>query len=201
MSEPASKTWRINNSRYLVNDRWLKLRVDSCTTPDGHVIEPYYVFEYLDWVNCFVVDENDDVLMVQQYRHGVNKYVPEIVGGGIEAFDDSPEEGIRRELEEELGYVGGEVHPLGSSYPNAASYTNRVHSFIAIGGSCRRAQKLEKSEDLHIIKVSLKELAAEFESGKLAVVYQSTHLATILLALNFIRYSGQESARKLRQML
>lgn len=158
MTEPTLEKWQTNNSKYLVNDRWLRLRADSCTTPDGHSIEPYYVFEYSDWVNCFVIDDNNDVLMLKQYRHGANEYLLELVSGGLEGHDASPEEGIRRELEEELGYVGGEMHQLGTSYPNPANHTNKVYSFIAIGGSCKQAQKLEKGENLQTTKISLEYL-------------------------------------------
>lgn len=201
MVEQNLEKWQINNSKYIVNDRWLKLRADSCTTPDGHIIEPFYVFEYPDWVNCFVIDDNNDVLMVMHYRHGIGEYLPELVSGGLEGEDISPEEGIKRELEEELGYVGGEIHSLGTIYPNPATHTNKVHSFIAIGGSCKQAQKLEKSEDLQIIKVSLKELASELEGGKLVTIYQSMHLSAMFLALSFIRCSKLESTQKLRELL
>lgn len=112
-----------------------------------------------------MVDENSDVLMVLHYRHGIDEYLPELVSGGVEGHDISPEEGIKRELEEELGYTGGEIHHIGTNYPNPANHTNKVHSFIAIGGSCSQAQKLEKGEDLQIIKVSLKKLADELETA------------------------------------
>src|SRR4051812_11848901 len=97
-----AKKWQITHSKYLVDDRWLKLRADSCVTSDGHVIEPFYVFEYPDWVNCFVVDDNNDVIMVNHYRQGIRNYIPEIICGNLEAGDVSPEEGMRRELAEEV---------------------------------------------------------------------------------------------------
>lgn len=94
--------------------------------------------------------------MVLHYRHGIDEYLPESVSGGLEGHDISPEVGIKRELEEELGYTGGEIHHIGTNYPNPANHTNKVHSFIAVGGSCSQAQKLEKGEDLHIMKIRLK---------------------------------------------
>lgn len=44
--------------------------------------------------------------MVKHYRHGVDEFVLELVSGGIEESDDSPTEGMRRELAEEIGYTG-----------------------------------------------------------------------------------------------
>ena len=201
MTESNLKKWQTNSSKYIVNDRWLKLRADSCATPDGHIIEPFYVFEYSDWVNCFVVDDNNDVLMVLHYRHGIEEYLPELVSDGVEESDISPEEGIRRELEEELGYTGGEIHHIGTNYPNPANHTNKVHSFIAIGGRCTQTQKLEKGEDLHIIKVPFKKLANEIESRTLTTPYQSMHLLAMFLALKFIRHSQLKSVQKLKMLL
>lgn len=201
MSDSDLKKWQTNSSEYLVNDRWLKLRADSCTTPDGHTIEPFYVLEYPDWANCFVVDENNDVIMVKHYRHGVDEYIPELVSGGLETKDGTPEDGIRRELEEELGYVGGEVYQTGVSYPNPASQTNKVYSFIALGGSCKQEQKLEKGENLFIVKMTLKDLVAAIENKDSGVIYQSMHLATIFFALNFIKESSSEIVQELKKQL
>jgi ADP-ribose pyrophosphatase len=201
MSDNDLKKWQTNSSQYLVNDRWLKLRADSCTTPDGHTIEPFYVLEYPDWANCFVVDDNMDVIMVKHYRHGVDEYIPELVSGGLETNDSSPEEGIKRELEEEIGYVGGEVYQTGVSYPNPASQTNKVHSFIAIGGSCKQEQKLEKGENLHIVKIPLKDLVKAIEDKNSGIIYQSMHLATIFFALSFFKDSQLPAIQKLKKLV
>ena len=57
--------WQTTDSRYLVNDRWLRLRADTCTTPDGQTIEPWYVLEYPEWVNCLVIDQEDKVILLR----------------------------------------------------------------------------------------------------------------------------------------
>ena len=195
------KKWKTNSSEYLVNDRWLKLRADSCTTPEGHTIEPFYVFEYSDWANCFVIDENLNVIMVKHYRHGVDKYIPELVSGGLEASDASPEDGIKRELTEEIGYVGGEVYQTGVSYPNPANHTNKVFSFIAFGGKCVQEQQLEKGESLQIMKIPLKNFMKAIEDKSSGTIYQSMHLASIFFALNFIKVSQLPELRELKKLL
>jgi ADP-ribose pyrophosphatase YjhB (NUDIX family) len=201
MPENELKKWKTNSSKYLVNDRWLKLRADSCTTPEGHIIEPFYILEYSDWVNCFVVDDNHDVVMVKHYRHGIGEYIPELVSGGLEKSDSSPTEGIKRELEEELGYVGGEVYQTGVSYPNPASQPNKVYSFIAVGGSCKQEQKLEKGENLQIMKFPLKNLTGMLEDKSSGIIYPSMNLASIFLALNFIKNSDLPGLQELKKLV
>ncbi len=201
MNDAKLQKWETNNSKYLVNNQWLKLRADSCTTLDGKTIEPFYVFEYPDWVNCLVVDDNYHVIMVKHYRRGLDEYVPELISGGLEKDDASPKEGMKRELEEEIGYIGGEVFQTGVSYPNPASHTNKVYSFLAIGGSCKQAQKLEAGENLHVFKFHLRDLVPIIEDKKSGAIYQSLHLASILFALAFIKHSTITAVQKLKQFV
>ena len=193
------KKWKTTNSQYLVDDNYLKLRLDSCTTADGHVIDPYYVFEYPDWANCFVIDDNLNVIMVNHYRHGVDKYIPELVSGGIETTDTDPTEGMRRELEEEIGYTGGVIEKIGVSYANPASHTNKVHSFIAYGGSCNQQQQLEKGESLQIMKLSFQDFIKLVNNPE--NIFQSNHLAAIYFALNFIKKSNISALKHIKSLL
>ena len=99
--------WKTTSSKTIVDDKWLKLRADSCVTPTGGVVETYYVAELPAWANCVVVDLENNLVMVRHYRYGVDEYLLEFVSGVIEKDESSPAVGIKRELEEEIGYVGG----------------------------------------------------------------------------------------------
>lgn len=193
------KKWQTTDSKILVEDRWIKLRADTCITADGHTIAPFYVLEYPTWVNCFVIDDNNDVIMVKHYRHGVDEFVSELVSGGIDENDSSPLEGARRELAEELGYTGGEIYQTGISYPNPASQTNKLYSFLAVGGSCNAKQKLEASENLEVQRLSFADFIKHMNDS--SAVYHSLSLASALLALNFIKRSDLDSLRDLRNLL
>lgn len=193
--------WQTASSKYLVKDRWITLRTDSCTTPAGHTIEPYYVLEYPDWVNCFVIDKNLDMLLINNYRHAVDTYVLEPIGGGIEPGDTSPEAGIRRELEEELGYTGGTLYSVGASYPNAASHSNKVHSFFAFGGEISQHHQHEKGETMTILRIPLREALAIILGQDSGRIYQSTHLANLLMTLNFIKHSNIPELQKVKDAI
>jgi 8-oxo-dGTP pyrophosphatase MutT (NUDIX family) len=193
------KKWRTTDSKILVEDRWIKLRADTCVTAEGHTITPFYVLEYSAWANCFVIDDNNDVIMVKHYRHGVDEFVIETVSGGIEESDNSHTEGIRRELAEELGYTGGEIYQTGISYPNPSSQNNKLYSFIAIGGSCSIEQNLEAGESLEIYKLSFEEFLQHMNDTN--IINHSLSLTTILLALNFMKRSGLDSIQDLKKLL
>ena len=97
--------WQIENSKYLINDKWIKVRADKCVMPNKKIIEPYYVLEYPNWVNIVAVTENNEVILVKTYRHGIGKELIELPCGLIDNTDNSPLKAAKRELLEETGYT------------------------------------------------------------------------------------------------
>lgn len=183
MSHDLEK-WQLENSTYALNERWIKVRSNTYRTPTGHIVDPYYVLEYPDWTNCLVLDSNKQFVLVQHYRPAADKYILEPISGTIDATDTSAEECIVRELKEEIGYVGGKIHHLASTYANPAIQTNIVHGFITYGGECRLAQQLEEEESLIIVKLSLPELREAITDP--SVILNSYHMCTMLLGLKYL---------------
>lgn len=187
-------TWQTTESKYLVNDRWLKLRADTCVTPEGKIIAPWYVLEYPEWVNCLVIDKDDTVVFLRHYRHGAQAYVQEIVSGMLDPEDVSPQATIARELKEEIGYEGGEIYKTGVAYANPSSQNNKVYTFLAVGGACSGDTTEELGANFLIEKVPFKEFVAHISNPQNGTLYQSLHLASIFFAFNFIR--GAETHSK-----
>jgi ADP-ribose pyrophosphatase len=193
--------WQIASSKTLVRDKYLTIRVDTCIAPTGGTVDPYYVFEYGNWANCVVFDKNGDLIMIRQYRHGINDFVSEIVAGGLEKDDPSPEAGIRRELEEEIGYVGGSIYQTGISYPNPGSQTNKVYSFLAVGGECSKEPSHEVGESITIEKHSLGEVMDNLGNLNSGIIYQSMHITSLFSALIFIKSSSLKPLQELMTKL
>ena len=201
MSHSDLPKWKTTSSKYLVKDRWITLRADSCITPAGHTIEPYYVLELPDWASCFVIDENPNAIMINNYRQGAGEYVTEFVSGGIEPNDSSATEGMRRELEEEIGYTGGQIHKVGVSYANPGNQTNKLHSFFAFGGAITQEHRREKGETMETVRLPLREAVAMLQDANSGTMYQSMHLATLFMALNFIKQSDIAELQEIKDAL
>lgn len=184
MSDNPLKKWQTNSSEYLVKDRWITLRADSCVTPTGHTIEPYYVIEYPDWVNCVVISDEGEVTLLRHYRHAINGYVLEILGAIIDS-GETPEETMKRELEEEVGLVGADIQRTGAVYANPSMLTNTNYCFIAIGGSFDGHKEDEPGADFVPVKMPLSELLKTIEDQ--TEVMQSLHVSSIMLALAYLR--------------
>ena len=191
--------WTIDSSEYIVNDKYLKLRADACTTPQGGKVERYYVLELADWINCLAIDADNNVIMLKHYRHGVQKYTSEFSGGVIESTDTSLETAAKRELEEETGYTGGSYFHVGTSYPNPANHTNQVHTFLAVGGEINHSQNLEAGETLIVEKIPFKTVMEQMSAP--GAVYPAIYIAALFHVMNFIRASSDPALQHLKKFV
>jgi 8-oxo-dGTP pyrophosphatase MutT (NUDIX family) len=86
------------------------------------------------------MEEGGELLVVEQFRHGIDAATFEIPGGACDP-GEMPLESARRELAEETGFVSDRWIPLGHCTPNPATQVNRAHSFLAL--DCRRVADLD----------------------------------------------------------
>lgn len=129
----APLPWRVLGSRQLHADQWISLRADHCITTEGVEVAPSYVLDYPDWVHIVGVNATNEILLVQQYRHGAAAVTLELPAGRVDASDSSPEEAARRELLEETGCTAQDLKLVNRSSPNPASHSNSVFSVLATG--------------------------------------------------------------------
>jgi 8-oxo-dGTP pyrophosphatase MutT (NUDIX family) len=171
--------WKLLSSEYLFKDNWATLRADTCQMPNGTIIKPYYVLEYPDWGNVVALTDDNQVILIRQYRHAAGEVILELPGGCIEK-GESPEEGIRRELLEETGFEFNNFELLSTLYANPATGNNKTYCFLATGGKKIQEQALDGGEEIVVELVSiekLKELLLENQFG------QALHTSGIFYAL------------------
>ncbi|WP_441000704.1 NUDIX hydrolase [Fodinibius sp. SL11] len=90
----------------------------------------FYVLEAPEWVNVIPITTNEEVVLVEQYRYGIEQPTLEIPGGMVDP-GEQPLQSIKRELVEETGYNSGNWSSLGKVSSNPAIMTNYTHLFLA----------------------------------------------------------------------
>ena len=90
------------------------------------------------------------VALVKQYRHAAGKYLWEIPAGSLEK-GENPEEGARRELEEEVGATAGKLELLIEFYVSPGFLSEKMFVFLATDLT-ETAQNLEADELIEIEK-------------------------------------------------
>jgi 8-oxo-dGTP pyrophosphatase MutT (NUDIX family) len=113
----------------------------------------FYRLQGPDWVNVVAFTRSGELLVVEQFRHGIDAPTLEIPGGGCDQ-GESPAEAGRRELREETGFVSNHWVPLGSCTPNPATQNNRCHSFLALDCDFEGSLELDPAEELQVWAVS-----------------------------------------------
>ena len=83
--------WKILSSEYLSRHKYFTARQDKCETPEGKIIDEYFVVELPTTVCAVAFTEEGEVLMVKQYRHPIKETILEITGGFVDE-GETPEE-------------------------------------------------------------------------------------------------------------
>jgi len=172
--------WKILSSEYLFSDLWFKVRKDRCETPEGKIVDPYYVYEFPTWVTAVALTDDGKVILERQYRHALGEVCIEIPGGCVDDTDIDLEAAIKRELLEETGYSFSSFEYLGKSSANPSTNNNIMHMFLAKGGKKIAAQELDHNEEIEIELVTIEELKQMIRGNK---ILQAMHVTCILYAL------------------
>src|SRR6185295_5352239 len=107
------RPWKKVGSRPLGNFRIFTLREDRKVSPRTNEEHGFYVIDSVNWVNIIAVTPDDQLVMVEQYRHGSNTVELETPGGMMDPHESDPVGTGVRELREESGYVGESARALG----------------------------------------------------------------------------------------
>lgn len=140
----------------------------------------FFLIRTPDWVNVVALTDDQQVILVRQYRHGTEQMSLEVPGGLIDPHEQDPAAAAARELREETGFEAAHISKLGVMTPNPAIFTNRCHTYLATG--CRRVGDLQQDpgEDIEVVLVPATQIDALVHRGEI------DH-ALVLAALQFWR--------------
>ena len=172
------KPWKVLESSYFRP----RFRLDKCELPNGKFLDAT-ILEFSAWANILAITKNQEAVLINQYRHGVQEVLWEIPGGVVEDGED-PLEGVKRELLEETGYTSSEFIQVGKLYPNPAFQTNTMFSFLALNAEKVTGQSLDDGEDIEVHLVPLDDLVPMIKRGEILHALDVAVLCQVLAYLN-----------------
>jgi ADP-ribose pyrophosphatase len=156
----------------------VNMRVDT-VEKDGGRKTTRDVVEHSDCIAVVAIDEQDNVLLVRQFRHAVDKSLLEIPAGGIDPGEE-PLDSVRRELQEEIGYFPRKIDKLGGFYTIPGYGTEYLHCFVASDLVPGRLMA-EDTEDIELVRISLNEIPRLIASGEICDAKSIAALLTFLV--------------------
>lgn len=119
----------------------------------------YEVDESVPFAVATLVREGEAVLLTRQYRYPIGQWIFDLPAGAGEAGEE-PAEAARRELEEELGLVAQDLHPLHTFYPNPGRCAWPVHIFTCTATRQGTARIDDPAEQVRLVSLPLAQLDA-----------------------------------------
>jgi 8-oxo-dGTP pyrophosphatase MutT (NUDIX family) len=142
------KHWPKIRSKHVGDFRIFQIRSDTRQSPRTQEEHDFYVLESVDWVNVVALTADEQLVMVEQFRHGSDTVELELPGGMMDAEDQSPIEAGLRELREETGYEGRNAQLIGEVFPNPAIMNNTCFTVLVENCELKHPTTLDHSEDL-----------------------------------------------------
>jgi ADP-ribose pyrophosphatase len=140
--------WQKLSSQLLGNFRIFTVRSDRKVSPRTQAEHDLFVIDCANWVNVVAVTPRQEIVMVEQYRHGSNTVELEIPGGMIDKKDASPVAAGVRELREETGYEGTDARLIGEIFPNPAIMSNVCYTVLVENCDLVHPVEFDSGEDL-----------------------------------------------------
>ena len=180
MAEPvAVGPWMRLARRSAYANPWLEVLHDDVLRPDGSPGIYGVVHLRNAAVGVVVLDDDDRVLLVGQYRYTLDEYSWEIPEGGV-PFDEDLVDGARRELREETGFEAAEWRLL-FRFALSNSVTDEVGAIFLATGLTPGVATPEPSEELAVRWVALDEALAMIDSGELTDLMSVAGLLRVAL--------------------
>ena len=159
--------WKKTGSRPVGDFRIFQIRSDRAISPRTGKEHDFFVIDSVNWVNVIAITPDQQLVMIEQYRHGTGTVELEVPGGMMDARDTGPEAAAMRELREETGYEGEKPRIIGQVFPNPAFMSNICYTVAVENCRCLHPVEFDHGEDLTTQLIPVAQIPELVAKGKI----------------------------------
>jgi 8-oxo-dGTP pyrophosphatase MutT (NUDIX family) len=179
-----SNPWKTLDSKIVYTNPWIRVREDAVLKPNG-APGIYGVVETRIATGVVALTENNDIVLVGQYRYPMEEYSWEIIEGGAELEED-PMKAAKRELQEEAGLIASEFSILGPEIHLSNCHSSERGLLYLAKGLTETESSPDDTEILQIKTVPFQEAITMVEKGEIKDslsiigIYRAARVLTLL---------------------
>ncbi|MEW5986818.1 MAG: NUDIX hydrolase [Chloroflexota bacterium] len=178
----SDEQWSVTHSEIAFQHPYVTVELQEVHLPDGRVIPDWPIIHTRDYVNVLTVNEDNQALILEGYKHGLGRSSWQVVGGYLEVGEE-PLAAAQRELLEETGYASDDWQPLGSFVVDANRRAGVGHFFLTGRVRLVAAPNYDDLEAFQTRWVSLSELREALGDGRVGAISYAITMALGLLVL------------------
>ena len=177
--------WKTTAKKNLAENPFLALeehrREEEGTRRQGY----FFIIDTPDWVNIIALTDENDIVLIEQFRHGSERIELEIPSGIIED-GEKPADAALRELLEETGYEKSglsEFKKIGEALPNPAFMRNKCYTYLLTHAHLTGKIDPDEFENIRVRLVPRKEIEQLIKTGEI-------QHSIIITALYWLKLAG-----------
>jgi len=175
---------RINHTRPLYQWRVFTLEKENVTLGNG-VTTDLDVIHHPGAAAMVPLTDDNQVILLRQYRHAIRRNIWEIPAGTLEPGEDH-ESCARREVEEETGFSTAQLVRLGQIIP-VPGYSDETITLFLCTALSPTKQNLDRDEQITVQSVPLDEALAMISSGE---IQDAKTITGLFMTRNHLEQTG-----------
>lgn len=172
-------------AKYLYKGKIINLRLDEAELPNGATAFREIV-EHPGGVCVAALTDNDEILIVKQFRYPYGEIIYEIPAGKRNSKQENPLDCGIRELKEETGATAQNFIFLGELYPTPGYVDEVIYMYAATGLSFGDANP-DEDEFLAVEKMPLNALVEKIMTGEI----KDAKTQTAILKIKHLKETGK----------
>lgn len=173
-----------SHSKKIYSGRVIQLTLDTTVLPNKETVE-LEIIHHPGGAAIVVVNDQDQVCLIKQYRYVVDDWIWELPAGKIDNKED-PLETAKRELLEETGVSANVWSSLGTYLSSPGVFKEVVHLYLAQNIECGQ----HEHEHDEVIEVHWIDLQLARKMALDNIIYDGKSALALLRACNMLDVSN-----------